>query len=159
MMAYVRPETRRSQLGFTLIETMIAMALVGFGLLVIVQLQGIGSRGLKRTVESSVAMNLATNTLEGLMVMTYDDQVLSYADLNGDSENTYFDLFGYPADSAVQGKFTVKWDAIQNDFYSDVAVGVFWNSRPPAPATSAEADHSIRRFTTQILNPDRATRR
>ena len=165
-MAYVRPNKRRLELGFTLIETMIAMALVGFGLLVIVQLQGIGSRGLKRTVESSVAMNLATNTLEGLMVMAYDTDndgyldPISYEDLNGVSSNTYFDLFGYPADSAVQGKFTVRWDATQADdsYYADVNVEVFWNTRPPAPETSEDADHSIRRFSSQILNPDKATK-
>jgi prepilin-type N-terminal cleavage/methylation domain-containing protein len=158
-MADVRSHTPASERGFTLIETMIAMALVGFGLLVIVQLQGIGSRGLKRTVESSVAMNLATNTLEELMVMTYDDQILSYAELRDSSKNTYFNLFGYRASSAAVGKFTVRWSAEQNDFYSDVAVEVFWNNHPPAPATSAEADHSIRQFTTQVLNPERATRR
>ena len=158
-MADVRPHTHASERGFTLIETMIAMALVGFGLLVIVQLQGIGSRGLKRTVESSVAMNLATNALEELMVMTYDGQILSYDDLKGTSDNTYFDLFGYPASSPAVGKFTVQWSAVQNDFYSDVAVEVFWNKHPPAPASSADADHSIRQFTTQVLNPERATRR
>ena len=161
-MADVRPHTHASERGFTLIETMIAMALVGFGLLVIVQLQGIGSRGLKRTVESSVAMNLATNALEELMVMRYDDQILSYDDLKDTSANTYFNLFGFRASSAAVGKFTVQWSVAptgRNDFYADVAVEVFWNNHPPAPATNAEADHSIRQFTTQVLNPERATRR
>ena len=158
-MADVRPHTPASERGFTLIETMIAMALVGFGLLVIVQLQGIGSRGLKRTVESSVAMNLATNALEELMVMTYDGQILSYDELDGLSEPTHFNLFGYRASSAAVGKFTVQWSGDKNEFYSDVGVEVFWNNHPPAPATSAEADHSIRQFRTQVLNPERATRR
>ena len=152
-MAEVRPHTSSSERGFTLIETMIAMALVGFGLLVITQLQAIGSRGLKRTVESSLAMNLATNALEELMVTPYSD-------LEGVSANTYYDLFGYDTlGSQAAGKYTVQWSAIKNDYFADVSVEVFWNTRSPAPATSPEADHSIRRFTTQILDPDRATRR
>ena len=152
-MAEVRPHKNVRERGFTLIETMIAMALVGFGLLVITQLQAIGSRGLKRTVENSLAMNLAMNELEVLMVTPY-------ADLGEVPTTTYYNLFGDDTGgNQAAGKYTVQWSAIKNDFFADVSVEVFWNTRSPAPATSAEADHYIRRFTTQILDPDRATRR
>ena len=154
----LRRRRRSSQRGFTLIEVTVALVIFTLAVLIAARMQGNAVRSLKRTGETSMAMNLAVSTLETLRVET------PFEDIDGMGPNLYYDRFGYgytdftdPDDddrlNAARAKYMVRWSATQGDYYVDVNVGVYWNPGGiGAPVTPSEAKYRVRTVNTRIIN-------
>ena len=115
-----------------MIEVTVALVIFTLAVLIAARMQGNAVRSLKRTGETSMAMNLAVSTLESLRVeMDFDD-------IDGTGPNIYYDRFGYghtdfeePDDdnrlNADKSKYMVRWNATTGEYYVDVNVAVYWN--------------------------------
>ena len=84
-----------SERGFTLIEVTVALVIFTLAVLIAARMQGNAVRSLKRTGETSMAMNLAVSTLENLRVEKAFDEI------DGTGPNIYYDRFGYGFDKFV----------------------------------------------------------
>ena len=143
--------------GFTLIEVTVALVIFTLAVLIAARMQGNAVRSLKRTGETSMAMNLAASTLESLRVeMAFDD-------IDGTGPNVYYDRFGYgfqntglanpTALNAANSKYMVRWNAESRDYYVDVNVAVYWNAGGiGAPVVPSEAKYKVRTVNTRIVN-------
>ncbi len=153
-----RPLGRSSERGFTLIEVTVALVIFTLAVLIAARMQGNAVRSLKRTGETSMAMNLAVSTLENLRVeMAFDD-------IDGTGPNIYYDRFGYGFNdytdpdeddrlNAANSKYMVRWNATPGDYYVDVNVAVYWNAGGVgAPVAPTEAKYKVRTVNTRIIN-------
>ena len=147
-----------AQRGFTLIEVTVALVIFTLAVLIAARMQGNAVRSLKRTGETSMAMNLAVSTLESLRVE------MAFADIDGTGPNIYYDRFGYGYDefeepdeddrlNAANSKYMVRWNATTGDYYVDVNVAVYWNAGGVgAPVVPSEAKYKVRTVNTRIIN-------
>ena len=152
-----RPVPARER-GFTLIEVTVALVIFTLAVLIAARMQGNAVRSLKRTGETSMAMNLAVSTLENLRVEMPFDQI------DGTGPNVYYDRFGYGYDdfedpdeddrlNAANSKYMVRWNATTGDYYVDVNVAVYWNAGGVgAPVAPSEARYKVRTVNTRIIN-------
>ena len=153
-----QPPRRSAQRGFTLIEVTVALVIFTLAVLIAARMQGNAVRSLKRTGETSMAMNLAVSTLENLRVEK------AFDDIDGTGPNIYYDRFGYgfsdfndPDEddrlNAAHSKYMVRWNATTGDYYVDVNVAVYWNAGGVgAPVAPAEAKYKVRTVNTRIIN-------
>lgn len=92
--------------GFTVIEALMAMAIMGIGLLAILTLQvsntGFNSSSRQQTEGYTWAMDLVENLLHGVYNTEANLQVQGNAAVVGDGH------------IAVQGPYTVEWDVMDN---------------------------------------------
>jgi len=148
---------RHPERGFTLIEVTVALVIFTLAVLIAARMQGNAVRSLKRTGETSMAMNLAVSTLESLRVE------MAFADIDGMGPNTYYDRFGYGyqntgsddpiALNAGNSKYMVRWAAETGDYYVDVNVAVYWNAGGiGAPVSPTDAKYKVRTVNTRIIN-------
>lgn len=69
--AVVRPPASPRQRGFTLVETMITLAIVSTGMLGLMAMQIASVRGVQVAAETSLAVNLASSALDDLTLVDY----------------------------------------------------------------------------------------
>lgn len=89
---------RSSQKGFSLIETMVAMVILGIGLLAVAQMIPLGLAGVTQAGLRTNAVQSAQQRLDELKVSDFTDAALD--------AGTY---------SETQGNYTVSWTITDND--------------------------------------------
>jgi type IV pilus modification protein PilV len=108
-------ERGKIEQGFTLLEVIVAISLLTFGLLAVASMQVAAMKGNASSWEVKEATNLAVDQMERLIAMPYDDPLLEdthqdgFSGLNSMTEDT--------ADhySSEHGKFTVLWNVATDD--------------------------------------------
>ncbi len=136
--------TYRSQPGFTLIEVMVAFAVLAFGLLAIVSFQSKLVSNSSHNKARSEAIALAQEKLD--QIRSYTDEESLVANLEGAAAPTAGDEFpasmadgAYPAVAepleGVNADFERRWDVTVTGNVADVAVTVSWTD----PALGAQS--------------------
>jgi prepilin-type N-terminal cleavage/methylation domain-containing protein len=103
---------RRSQLGFTMVEVLVALALTGIamsGLLAMFGKASASSRYSRRATEATV---LAQDQIERLRA----------TGASGTGTQTHIDVTG-----TTTGLFTRTWEVTENAAYADLVVHVTWD--------------------------------
>ena len=99
---------RSNDNGYTLIETMIAIAIFAIGFLAIASLQIAASKTNRAGSEYTQASTIATDRMERLMMLDYGDDDLDPA------ANPHPDS---PDD--MQGKYNIQWVVTETDLNAD----------------------------------------
>jgi Tfp pilus assembly protein PilV len=152
----VRPQER----AFTIIETSIASVVFTVGLIAIASMAVNGITLLTRTTDGSMAVNLATSTIEGLRVGlppngdTTAENQLTFADITGTSAPYYFTRNGEPETDPELARYTVIWQATPSEaeYYTDLVTYVYWTKVGEAPELAEDADHHIA-LRARLMNP------
>ena len=106
--------------GFTLLEILIAICILTFGLLGVASMQGSASRNNVFAGSRTEAATWAANQMETLLPLGWSDPLLSDAD--GDGAAGLGDL-GFDNDpttqgdadhEVLQGKYTIYWNVVDN---------------------------------------------
>ena len=90
--------------GYTLIEIMIAISIFAIGFLAIAYMQITASKNNRTGSEITEAANIATDRIEMLMVLPFDDPLLDPA------ANPH-----PPAPDNTQGKYSIQWIITDTD--------------------------------------------
>ena len=146
------PHKRHSR-GFTLIETSIASLVFTVAVITIGYMAINSIRLLKRTGDISVASNLASATMEGLMVGLPPNadvdpaEQITFDQLSGTSLPYYFSRQGKAESTYVNNRYTVVWEATPDvggsGVFTDVVVRAYWNESGHAPEAAEDATHTI----------------
>ena len=158
----MRLNVRSQQRAFTIIETSIASVVFTVGLIAIASMAVNGITLLTRTTDGSMAVNLATSTIEGLRVGlppsgdTTPANQLAFSDITGTSEPYYFTRNGEPETDRELARYTVIWQATPSEaeYYTDIVTYVYWTKLGEAPETADDADHNIA-LRGRLINPCR----
>ena len=75
----------KNERGFTLVEVMIALGLLSFGVLAVASMQSSALLGTSRSNSVTIATNIATDRMERSMAISYDTLAVL-----GSGNNTYF---------------------------------------------------------------------
>ena len=118
---------RTSERGFTLLETIVALFVFTMGILVATAMQVAGIHGLRRTENTTLATNIASNHLEELMLWSRDELI--------DIEQPpplYYGRYGQGlARHERFSRYTLEWEweaeDPTNDPYINVIVTTSWN--------------------------------
>ena len=102
------PNQRNIDSGYTLIETMIAIAIFAIGFLAIASMQIAASKTNRTGSEYTQATTIAADRMERLMVLSFDDPDLDPA------ANPHPD----PPDNK-QGKYDIRWVVTDADLNAD----------------------------------------
>ena len=94
--------------GYTLIETMIAIAIFAIGFLAIASLQIAASKTNRAGSEYTQASTIATDRMERLMLLPYDD---------GDLDPAANPHPAPPDD--MEGKYNIQWVVTETDLNAD----------------------------------------
>lgn len=120
----------RAPAGFTLLEVMIALAILAVGLLAIARMQMTAIQGNADARDVTRATKWARDKIEDLMIRGYDDTMLT--DMDGDG-GAGLDDIGEGADrSEARGGYTVFWNVSEDDPVANaktVRVVVAWQGR------------------------------
>jgi prepilin-type N-terminal cleavage/methylation domain-containing protein len=118
--------------GFTLLEVIVAISLLTFGLLAVASMQVAAMKGNAASWDLKEATHLAVTQMERLITLPYNDPLLEDTDgdgfpgLNAMTEDTA-DHF-----SLEEGKFTVFWNVAMDDVVNHsktINVLVTWTDR------------------------------
>jgi prepilin-type N-terminal cleavage/methylation domain-containing protein len=94
--------------GYTLIEIMIAISIFAIGFLAIAYMQITSSKNSRTGSEITEAATIATDRMEMLMVLAFDDPLLDPA------------VNPHPsAPDNTQGKYSIQWIVADNDLNAD----------------------------------------
>ena len=97
-------KAHRTQKGFTILEAMIAMAVLTFGILVLQKMQLVAMNGNKKAIYLTTAANLASRQIEELRALPYSDPSLSDNDTNIDGSETH-----YPPAGSLPSGYAMSW--------------------------------------------------
>ena len=138
-------DKRAKQSGFTLVELLIAMSILTFGILVIASMQISSMRG--NTVSGLVtdASNFAVDKTETLMRLGYRDAALDDSDTDGISgigDASVATADHSETKTSVSGKtYNIFWNIAENEPRTGtktVKVTVIWNERGVQKSTSLD---------------------
>lgn len=125
--------------GFTLVEVIIALGILTFGILAVASMQMSAIRGNSVAEWDTEATTWAGDLVENLSSLDWDDALLQDTDgdgVNGLDDTGFDNDPGTAGDSdqapAVQGRYTVQWNVADNDVIGDtktVHVIVTWTDR------------------------------
>ncbi|NLZ17263.1 MAG: type IV pilus modification protein PilV [Desulfobulbaceae bacterium] len=104
----------QSQQGFTLIEVMIAIIILGIGLLALITMQSTGIFGNATANQITVSSNLAANRIERIMALPYDHAELRDTNNSGVAG---LDAMGDAADgkeASPDGYYTIYWNVAED---------------------------------------------
>ena len=110
-----RAARRRAESGFTLMEVMIAFAILVVGILGVLSLQHMGIVHTALSGELTLASNLAATTIEDLRVQDFDSI---------DADEQYYDKRAQPVSGF--GYFKVTTEVTPSGNFKDVKVNVTW---------------------------------
>lgn len=122
----VRPASAPRQRGFTLIETMITLAILSTGMLGLMAMQIASVRGVQMAAETSLATNLAAGALDDLTLVDYT--ILQTSGITGFPK--LYDKQGFDlASNAANPYFTVTAvvSAVGGS-YVDIQVQTTWKN-------------------------------
>lgn len=101
--------TLSTQQGFTLVEVMIAMFILGVALLTLITMQVTGIKGNSTASQISTAVDWGSSQLEEIFGLPYDDDKLK--DVNVPVGQAGLDATGAAADhQVVSGSFIIYWN-------------------------------------------------
>ena len=95
---------KTNELGFTLIEMLVAISIFAIGFLAVASLQIAAGKSNKNASDVTIAVNLASDQMEKLMGRSFD-----HADLDP-AANPHIDS---------QGKYTIQWVVTETDLNAD----------------------------------------
>jgi len=127
-------EKRFGNKGFTLLEVMIAMAILAVGLLAIAGMQIIAIRANAQSREVTEAITLATRHLDYLKSLPYNDPALDDTEeTNNDNLTDTQNVDHSDPNNPINGKYNRIWnvaDSTPNPNTKTVMVIVSWLSGP-----------------------------
>jgi type IV pilus assembly protein PilV len=92
--------------GFTLIEVLIAISIFAIGTLAVAALQISAGKSNRTGTETTMAVNIASDQMESLMALAFDDPLLS----TDPDDNPHPDS---------RGKYNLQWEVTDTDLNSD----------------------------------------
>ncbi len=101
---------KKNEQGFTLIEVVIALGVLGFGILAMFSMQVFGIRGNAIANKITHEVAWSSNGFERLIDLDFEDVALSnkYPDLSTDVDTTLYDVtWGSTNDTPITGMMTV----------------------------------------------------
>jgi type IV pilus assembly protein PilV len=113
----VREEKIKSQQGFTLLEVIIAISILAFGLLSVAAMQASALRATAGAYKATEATKRAQDRMELLLSLPYGDGLLSG---------------GSHSDASSSPEYTINWDVEENEPMNNmkkITVTVSWNER------------------------------
>lgn len=93
---YTKIIKRSRDKGFTLLEVLVAISILAFGLLAVASMQATAIRGNSFAIGTTEATTWAANQLEELMALQYNDTKLADGDHSG-------------AEGRTEGRYTIAW--------------------------------------------------
>jgi prepilin-type N-terminal cleavage/methylation domain-containing protein len=120
----MQPDRQQRQRGFTLVEALIALVILSFGLFGLMQLQTRVMAGASASKTQTIAANLSQQKLEEL-------RVKPYADIHGDSGKPEV----IPAGEGGTTAFTRSWSVteVTSPSYKKVSVTTSWIDAQQTP--------------------------
>lgn len=103
-------KTLQSQQGFTLIEVMIAIIVLGIGLLALVTMQSTGIFGNATANQITESSNWAANRIERIMTLPYDHTELKDKNNSGTLGLNAMDNTADGKDTSPDGYYTIYWN-------------------------------------------------
>lgn len=135
-----------NQGGFTLIEAVIAMAILAIGILTLQTMQVMGIKGNSQASRITVGSTWAADRIEQIQVLDYGDVILNDAD--GDGTNQDADEDGIDDDENNDGvvdaneQFGLEDDTVAsadgNDISPDNVFSIFWNVAVDEPVKNTK---------------------
>lgn len=124
------PSMLKSKVGMSLVEIIVAMAILGMGIAMVMRTLPDSSRATTRARNVSKATNLAQEKLEQLINTPYTDADLA----NGAHADT---------DNPIEGAFNRSWDVQDDTPYTDMKTVVITVSYPTSNSDSTVTIDSI----------------
>jgi prepilin-type N-terminal cleavage/methylation domain-containing protein len=134
-----RPQTeRKNEKGFTLIEVIVAIAILSFGILAIASMQVSSMRGNAFAAATTEGATWAGDQVEKLANLPWDDALIQDADGDGAAgldDIGFDDDPGTQADAdhgVTQGGYTIQWNVVDNAVINNtktISVIVTWTYR------------------------------
>ena len=125
--------------GFTLIEVIVAIGILSFGILAVATMQVSAIRGNAVAEWDTEATTWAGDQIENLACLAWDDALLQDADgdgVNGLDDTGFDNNAGTAGDGdqapVVQGRYTIQWNVADNVLIGNtktVHVIVTWTDR------------------------------
>ena len=133
--------------GFTLLEVLIAVAVLAFGLLAIAQMQVIAIRFNYQGRDATGAVTLAKDQLESLKTLPFGHADLDdTTDTNNDDLANTVTIDHEDPNNPIDGKYTRIWNVAEGGTTKSVMIVVSWLSGPNQIPRQVE-------FPTVIANP------
>jgi type IV pilus assembly protein PilV len=122
-------ELKHKERGFTILELVIAIGILAFGLLAVGSMQISSIRGNAFAGRATEGAVWATDRMEKLMDLAWDDPLIQ--DTDGDGAGGLEDATSATADQPpiTQGEYTIYWNVADNVLIADtktVCVVVLW---------------------------------
>lgn len=154
----------KKEAGFTLLEILIAIAILSFGLLAVATMQATSIKGNSQAIGITEGINLAQDVIEELIGLDYNHADLSDTDNNGTNQDVDDDgvdddggNFGLDdtvdgggnviADNwATSGRYTIYWNVAVDEPINNIKtirVTVQWTDR-----------HASKRATVDFMKAD-----
>lgn len=107
-----REHQRRSQAGFNLIEVMVALGILAFGILAVASMQESALLGTSKASKLTEGTTVAMDQMESLLARAYTDPLLN---------------IGTPPEE-TRGRYNVSWTVAQDAVNTKtITVTVTWN--------------------------------
>ena len=121
--------------GFTLLEILVALALLGIALLVIIQLFSADLRGIAGSEDYVVAVSKAESRIRELLA----DDNLSEKELSEMTDD------GYRIETSVKESFTERTENLQVKMF-DIGLSVYWRK--------GQRERSVTLRTLKVINKE-----
>jgi prepilin-type N-terminal cleavage/methylation domain-containing protein len=113
----MRKLLQKNERGFTLVEVMIALGILSFGVLAVASMQSSALLGTSRSNSVTIATNIATDRMERLMAIPYDNLAVL-----GSGNNT--DFPDAPALPLNMKDEDIKWSVTAGPVASSLRITV-----------------------------------
>ena len=151
---------KRKEEGYTLVEVLIALGILGFGLLAVATMQVTAIKTNSRASEMSQALTLAQAKVEELMNLPYtafDDKDGDGTNQDGDDNGTDDNGGNFGLDATADPADECLNDPVSDGFWPDpwdctARYRLFWNVAVDKPATSSKTIRVIVVWTERGKN-------